>query len=345
MSLYNSMPSLSIVIPTHNRPELLVESIDSALNSCGNIVEILVIDDGSQPSVDVAPLQRKFGDIVRIHRNEQALGTARVRVQGSALAKGEFMFQLDDDDLLAADSLDTAMQRLIEHDLDVIYIGVKGFGQKDAHFDRSQTRGVSQVPQRAKAYSVDDDDFFLFEDLFVGLLTSTPSAFQHPLCRTRTWRDINALRYQAFAFDFTASQGEPADALIDPLNESEWAIYAAAQWKVGFINAPFYLARCEGERNYSRPELYEKHVEANLLMKKRLLNAAENMEALGAWRQEVHRSYFQTKFDTAYHAFFNGESRFKVWSVLLDSLKSDIRLQVIKFSIRTLLPRKVHNRP
>ncbi len=44
--LKSSMPQVSVIIPTYNRPHLLLRAIESALCS-GSNVEVVVVDDAS----------------------------------------------------------------------------------------------------------------------------------------------------------------------------------------------------------------------------------------------------------------------------------------------------------
>src|SRR6266850_2115019 len=96
------MPKASIVITTHNRPQLLARAIDSARAS-GSDVEVVVVDDAS--SDETAEICQSFGGLnyVRVERNQ---GVAGARNLGLIASSGEYIGFLDDDDVRLAGSLD-----------------------------------------------------------------------------------------------------------------------------------------------------------------------------------------------------------------------------------------------
>lgn len=93
--------NLSVVIPTHNRPELLRRAVASVLVALPEGAEILVVDDASD-----LPADQVLGDLVRagaslrIIRNRASLGPAGARNSGVRAAQGRIVLFLDDDDLL-----------------------------------------------------------------------------------------------------------------------------------------------------------------------------------------------------------------------------------------------------
>ncbi len=87
-------PSLSIIIPSYNRPTQLGRAIASACAAAPEDAEILVIDDGSWPAFAEAPTDRR----VRLIRHSQNLGAAAARNTGLGAARGEWVAFLDSDD-------------------------------------------------------------------------------------------------------------------------------------------------------------------------------------------------------------------------------------------------------
>lgn len=89
--------TVSVIIPTFNRPQLVQEAIDSVLAQRGDArFEIVVIDDGS--TADTAEALRRFGDRIRYVRQDNA-GLNAARNHALRLVTGEFVALLDDDDV------------------------------------------------------------------------------------------------------------------------------------------------------------------------------------------------------------------------------------------------------
>lgn len=89
--------SHTILIPTKNRPNLLLRAVKSALAALAEDGEVLVVDDRSAPPVDKSLVD--FNDPrIRIMRNEAAAGVSAARNFGMRQARGQIVFFLDDDD-------------------------------------------------------------------------------------------------------------------------------------------------------------------------------------------------------------------------------------------------------
>jgi glycosyltransferase involved in cell wall biosynthesis len=90
--------TLSIVIPTHNRRDLLARTLRSALAQDAPDIDVVVVDDGS--SDGTADAVGSIGDSrVQVVRNGCPVRVAAARNQGAAAASGEWVAFLDDDDL------------------------------------------------------------------------------------------------------------------------------------------------------------------------------------------------------------------------------------------------------
>ena len=91
------MSSCTIVIPTHNRDDLLPRAVRSALKACPPDGEVLVVDDKS-----IVPAKDVLIDIrdnrLKVLRNTGRSGAAHSRNLGVASAEGSVIFFLDDDD-------------------------------------------------------------------------------------------------------------------------------------------------------------------------------------------------------------------------------------------------------
>ena len=103
-----------MIIPTHDRPELLREAIESVRRQSVTNVEIIVVDDASDPPVVVD------ADIVLV-RHDHPLGPPAARNAGVAIARGRAIAFLDDDDLWLPDRLLLARRGLERAPVAVCY--------------------------------------------------------------------------------------------------------------------------------------------------------------------------------------------------------------------------------
>ena len=95
-------PLVSIVIPVHNRPDLVVDAVQSCLSQSYERVEVIAVDDGSTDSTG-AVLDRFAPDVRVMHVAHGGVSTARNR--GLAVARGELVQFLDSDDVLLPSSI------------------------------------------------------------------------------------------------------------------------------------------------------------------------------------------------------------------------------------------------
>lgn len=89
------MPLVSVIIPTHNRRDLVCEAVASVLAQRGAAIDVIVVDDGSTDDTDRA--LRAFGDEVRYVR-QSARGVSAARNTGARMAEGAWLAFLDSDD-------------------------------------------------------------------------------------------------------------------------------------------------------------------------------------------------------------------------------------------------------
>ncbi|MEM9170614.1 MAG: glycosyltransferase family 2 protein, partial [Pseudomonadota bacterium] len=98
-------PLVSAVITAYDRPDFLREAIASARAQTYPRMEIIVVDDCSP--TDLSAVVASFPDgAVRYERLEKNSGANVARNRGVALARGEFVAFLDDDDIWRPDKTD-----------------------------------------------------------------------------------------------------------------------------------------------------------------------------------------------------------------------------------------------
>lgn len=98
-------PQVSVILPTHNRANLLPRAIRSVLAQSWEDLELIVVDDASSddtPEV-VARIQDSRVRYIRHQTNRYAAGA---RNSGIRAARGEFIAFQDDDDIWRIDKLE-----------------------------------------------------------------------------------------------------------------------------------------------------------------------------------------------------------------------------------------------
>lgn len=99
-------PVVSVIIPTWNRREQLLEAVASVLAQRGVEPEIIVVDDGSTDGT--AEALRSFGSRVACLSQPRA-GVSAARNRGIDASRGEWLAFLDSDDLWLPEKLSAQM--------------------------------------------------------------------------------------------------------------------------------------------------------------------------------------------------------------------------------------------
>lgn len=107
-------PLVSIIIPVFNRPETFRRSLDSALKQMYQDIEIIVVDDGSSPAIDV----QHSG--VQLFRQENK-GAPAARNFGFTKSKGDYVIFWDAD-LIAEPEMIEKMFKTLQNNLAASYV-------------------------------------------------------------------------------------------------------------------------------------------------------------------------------------------------------------------------------
>lgn len=104
-------PLVTVLIPTKDRPELLGRALRSVVTQTYPNLEILVVDDGSSPAVQI-PKSLQNEDRIRTLRLDRCQGPATARNLGLQNARGAFIAFLDDDDELEPQRIENGVVAL-----------------------------------------------------------------------------------------------------------------------------------------------------------------------------------------------------------------------------------------
>ena len=145
---------LSVVIPAYNRIGPLRTTLRSVQRAIGSFrVEILLVDDGSTPSL--AEQIASLPDLPLIHLRQENQGSIVARSTGLLAAKGDFVLFLDSDDLVPPHKFSVQLAALRAGNFDLVY----------GNMARASLAGDEDepvfTPSETLAQATEPADFFL----------------------------------------------------------------------------------------------------------------------------------------------------------------------------------------
>lgn len=118
-------PFVSVIIPTYNRADLLVQAIQSVLNQTYGHFELLIIDDNSSDNTSeiINTIKDNRVHYFRLSKNQ---GAPAARNIGLKKAKGELVAFLDSDDQWLSTKLEKQVELFNkEKNVGLVYTGIK----------------------------------------------------------------------------------------------------------------------------------------------------------------------------------------------------------------------------
>lgn len=156
---------LSIIIPTYNRPKLLLRAVNSALAQTIEDFEVIVVDDCSPEPVNLPKDPRLR--VIRLSKNQ---GGAAARNIGTMAAKGRWINFLDDDDELLPHMTEVALQTVRDCTLPIPVGVISGIEVINENSGKTEIRLPPTLP-RGSHYGLEDIDpsesFFCKQTLIV----------------------------------------------------------------------------------------------------------------------------------------------------------------------------------
>ncbi len=243
----------SIIIPTHNRPELLEEAIKSVVAQSTPNWEIIIVDDASSPPVDGDYIQEKYGHNIKVLRHPLSKGGALAKNTGIEAAQGQYIAFLDDDDLYAPTYLESAIATLEGNPtLNTLFMGVSWFGEMADWAKKDYAQAMEKILSDAKGDQATKQLLLFGDALFSALLKRVPMAFQRPVTTKQHLKGI----------------GNYNDTL---LWDCDFALRASLNGTCGLLNSGLYQQRTAGQGYSSTPTRRLEHMISNVEMKKQLL--------------------------------------------------------------------------
>lgn len=92
-----NQPLVSIIMPTRNRSEFIIQTVDSVLEQDFRDFELIIINDGSKDNTEDVVKNIEDPRIVYIS-NKENLGVTKTLNKGIAIARGKYIARIDDQD-------------------------------------------------------------------------------------------------------------------------------------------------------------------------------------------------------------------------------------------------------
>jgi O-antigen biosynthesis protein len=120
-------PSVTVVIPTHNRVEMLCAAVTSVRGQTLAPESIVVVDDASTDDIENELQQRgMLGDDLVVLRNDESVGPAASRNAGLSRVTTCWVAFCDDDNVLRQDHLERLMREAEWSEADVVTSSLLG---------------------------------------------------------------------------------------------------------------------------------------------------------------------------------------------------------------------------
>lgn len=148
ISLLNSTPLVSVVIPTHNRVDLIENCIESVQKQTYKNIEIIVVSDGSTDNTPevLECLAHRYTNL-KYHLFLDCMGANKARNKGIELSVGSFVAFLDDDDEWYPEKLEKQIEKFLENEeIGVVCCPMKFF-YEDSH---TSTVFTPLIPNNSK---------------------------------------------------------------------------------------------------------------------------------------------------------------------------------------------------
>ena len=111
---------VSIIIPIYNAEKYLEKCLDSVVGQTYANLEIIMIDDGStDSSYSICQCYAEHDDRIKLIHQKNA-GISAVRNKGLELSTGDYIFFIDSDDWIDADTISVLVDIAIKEDADMV---------------------------------------------------------------------------------------------------------------------------------------------------------------------------------------------------------------------------------
>jgi glycosyltransferase involved in cell wall biosynthesis len=147
---------VSVIVPTRNRPGLLHAALASVLRQTRPVDQIVVVDDASDSTTEL-PAIAALCPSIEICRRAQRGGVSAARNDGIARARGDYLFFLDDDDLIAPRFVEQGLSVLdANRDADGVFFRYRTIVSSEGQGDGDPFAGEPNPARRSVLLGVEN---------------------------------------------------------------------------------------------------------------------------------------------------------------------------------------------
>lgn len=196
-------PLVSVAIATHNREQLLAESIKSVLAQSFQEFEIVVVDDGSDNPEAIREVIARIGDPrIRLFRNERSRGVAAARNLAADESKCPLTAVHDDDDLMLPDRILDGLAPLSD-EVDATYGGWVNFDDENGDLVGFLTKTGFSSELNSFSGQAPGHSTWLVPTRYIQTLRydeRLTASVDHNLATRMVWRGVKWLHVERFMY-------------------------------------------------------------------------------------------------------------------------------------------------
>jgi glycosyltransferase involved in cell wall biosynthesis len=233
--------TVSVVIPTYDRPDLLVRCVRSVLGQSVRPDEVIVVDDASSIAYDEArrELQRladAAGTVLTYERLPESGGACRARNRGAELAQSELLMFVDDDDTWTPEKIAGQLACFEAHpDAGLVYAGRRVVNEQEEDLYRIVPRHTGDLRD------------VLLEENVVG--TTSSVAVRAHVFEAAGGFDVEMPALQDYDLWLRCAQEAPF--AIDPHCTVRWTVHAEAAKQMAGRPALYHAAFARLDEKYA----------------------------------------------------------------------------------------------
>lgn len=189
---------VTIGIPVYKSVDYIRRALESALAQTYPSIEFLIVDDaGNDDSIDVVQSVKEThtrGDDIHIINHKENLGVSASRNDIIDNAKGNYLYFMDSDDVIAENTIELMMQNVSQYDAEIVF----------GSYKKIETSGKDNIYQYPALQLLKKDELASFAyRKYAGIQASSCNYIvKISILRDNNHRFINTNFWEDFVFTF-----------------------------------------------------------------------------------------------------------------------------------------------